>query len=366
MAKKRSTIKEVAALAGVSIATVSNVFSGSKPVNDDLRRRVERAAKDLNYQIDRAASQLRSGQARVVGVLVPDLDDVFFTSLVSRLEVMARKDGYDVIVTSSRDDVEVEKSRLRALLGWRPSGLVAIPCSDTIPDLLRDEAGSIPLVFADRVILSEAFADTVTIDNIEAGEMVADHLRQFGHRDVVIAASDLSVAPIRDRIQGVRNVFLQHGREPTVVELGSNAERGAEIFANWLEANSVPSAIFGLTNVTTLSVLAALARHHIDVPEQSALVGFDDYVWMSARKVPLTAVRQPIDAMAQAIWQRLRIRMAGELEEPHHTVLNVSLQARNSVRQIGSDPLHSDDQAIEEKAGYEIHHKDIVGATPKV
>ena len=328
-------------------------------MNSDLRIRVEKAAKLLNYQVDRAASQLRSGQARVVGVLVPDLDDVFFTSLVSRLEVMARKDGYDVIVTSSRDDVELEKSRLRALLGWRPAGLVAIPCSDTIPELLREESGSIPLVFADRVVLSGAFADTVTIDNVDAGELVGDYLRRCGHLDVVIAASDLSIAPIRDRIKGVRNVFVRDGLEPTVVEIGSNAERGAELFANWLGANAVPSAIFGLTNVTTLSVLSALARHRIDVPEHSALVGFDDYAWMSARKVPLTAVRQPIDAMAQSIWERLRSRMAGNAEESQHTVLNVSLQVRDSVRKVSITPP-------EIQPAYDIRRKKAADNTSEI
>src|SRR5512145_2025566 len=136
MGRRRPTIKDVATLADVSIATVSNVFSGSKPVNADLRERVERAASELSYHVDRAASQLRSGQGKVIGVLVPDLDDVFFTSLVSRLEVRAREDGYDVIVASSRDDPELERSRLRALLGWRPSGLVAVPCTDTVPQIL--------------------------------------------------------------------------------------------------------------------------------------------------------------------------------------------------------------------------------------
>ena len=121
MALKRVTIREVAARAGVSTATVSNVFSGSKPVNADLRERVRRAAEELSYQVDRAASQLRSGQARVVGVLVPDLDDVFFTSLVSQLEVLAQKDGYDILVASSRDDLGLEQSRLRTLLDLRPA-----------------------------------------------------------------------------------------------------------------------------------------------------------------------------------------------------------------------------------------------------
>jgi LacI family transcriptional regulator len=345
MNRKRPTIKDVAAHAGVSIATVSNVFSGNKPVNADLRERVERAARDLSYQVDRAASQLRSGQARVVCVLVPDLDDVFFTSLVSRLEVMARKDGYDVIVASSRDDAELERSRLRALLGWRPSGLVAVPCSDAMPALLREEVGHLPMVFCDRVVPKGCFADTVTIDNVEAGEMVAQHLVETGHTSVLVAASDLRISPIRDRVQGVRNVVERVGAALTVLETGSNAERGSEIVANWLERNPRPAAVFGLTNVTTLSVLSALARLGIEIPGDISLVGFDDYAWMSARKTALTAIRQPIDEMAAVAWERLRARMAGDLSQPRQTILNTTLQTRKSVARrgpalvIGSEPI---------------------------
>ena len=333
---KRATIRDVAARAGVSTATVSNVFSGSKPVNPALKGRVERAARDLSYQVDRAASQLRSGQGRVVGVLVPDLDDVFFTSLVSRLEVMAGRDGFDVIVASSRNDAVLEQSRLRALLGWRPSGLVAVPCSDTVPDLLREAASHLPVVLADRVRPRGCFADTVTIDNVEAGEIVMHHLLAAGHADVLVAASDLGVDPIRARVEGVRAVAGQAGVELRVLELGSNAEQGAERFANWLEHNPRPSAVFGLTNVTTLSALAALARQGLDIPEQVSLVGFDDYTWMSARKIPLTAVRQPIDGMATIVWERLSARMGGDRSPPRQTVLNATLQVRNSVARHGS------------------------------
>ncbi|MGB3386346.1 MAG: LacI family DNA-binding transcriptional regulator [Pseudaminobacter sp.] len=335
MDRKRVTIKDVAARAGVSIATVSNVFSGNKPVNAELRERVEKAAKELSYQLDRAASQLRSGHARVVGVLVPDLDDVFFTSLVSRIEVMGMRDGYDVIVASSRDDTELEESRLRALLGWRPSGLIAVPCSDTVPALLKKEAGHLPMVFADRIAPEGSFVDTVAIDNHEAGAIAAAYLLEQGHREIVLAASNLAISPIRERIRGVVDVMQKRtGMQPTVIELSSNGERGIEIFSRWLERNAHPFAIIGLTNVTTLSALSALARHHIDIPETVSVIGFDDYPWMSARKTALTAIRQPIEEMAQVIWERLSKRMAGDRSAPHHAVLNTSLQVRNSVRAL--------------------------------
>lgn len=340
MDRKRVTIKDVAAKAGVSIATVSNVFSGTKPVNPNLRERVEKAARDLSYQVDRAASQLRSGQARVVGVLVPDLDDVFFTSLVSRIEVLAMQDRYDVIVASSRDDTELEQSRLRALLGWRPSGLIAVPCSDRAPDMLLEEAARLPMVFADRVGPEGSFVDTVAIDNHEAGCIAARHLVDLGHRRIVVAASSLAISPIRERVRGIAGIVRSStGEEPTVVELGSNGERGADVFARWLEDNRPPFAVIGLTNVTTLSVLSALARHRIDIPDPISVIGFDDYPWMSARKTALTAIRQPIEDMAQLVWERLRLRMSGDSSAPHRAALKVNLQMRDSVRPVNGPSL---------------------------
>lgn len=335
MNSRRVTIREVAARAGVSIATVSNVFSGNKPVNADLRERVLKAAEELAYQVDRAASQLRSGQARVVGVLVPDLDDVFFTSLVSQLEVLAQKDGYDILVASSRDDLGLEQSRLRTLLAWRPSGLIAVPCSDAVPEALRTEVGRLPIVFADRVPPEGSVVDTVAIDNREAGEIAARHLLAKGHRDILVAASSLAISPIRERIRGACALIrAELSREPTVVELGSNADRGAATFLHWLERHPQPSAVIALTNVTTLSTLSALARLRIDIPDPVSVVGFDDYPWMNARKTGLTAIRQPIAGIAEAAWLRLRARMTGDRTAPQRCVLQASLQARDSVRDL--------------------------------
>jgi LacI family transcriptional regulator len=332
MSPKRVTIKDVAARAGVSIATVSNVFSGNKPVNADLRQRVKKAVRELSYQVDRAASQLRSGHAKVVGVLVPDLDDVFFTSLVSQLEVLAQKDGYDILVASSRDDIRLEQSRLRTLLAWRPSGLIAVPCSDAIPSVLKREVGRLPMVFADRVSPAGSVVDTVTADNRDAGEIAARFLLSQGHKTIVLAASSLAISPIRERVAGASDLIrAEIDREPAVVELGSNAERGAEVLVHWLERHARPSAVIALTNVTTLSTLTALARLRMDIPEPVSVIGFDDYPWMSARKTGLTAIRQPIKDMAAVAWQQLRKRMSGDPSVPLHIVLKTSLQVRDSV-----------------------------------
>lgn len=329
---KRATIKDVAAMAEVSIATVSHVFSGKKAVNPDLARRVEEAAEKLSYRLDRAASQLRSGNVRVIGMLVPNLDDVFFTSLVEQVEQLANEDGYEILVASSRDDPAREISRLNALLGWRPSGLIAVPCSNAIPEPVRGEIGRLPMVLADRVGEDDLKIDTVVMDNFAAGKAAAELLIQ-SHSDILIAASNTAIRPIADRIEGISSVFEAHcGLRPRIIELTSNVQTGAEIFREWLSREKRPEGVVCLTNVTTLATLQAFAAHSIDVPEDISLIGFDDYTWMTARKVPLSAIRQPIREMARSIWDCLSDRMGGNQEPARKIVLPGSLQVRRSVR----------------------------------
>jgi LacI family transcriptional regulator len=335
MSKGRISIKDVSALAAVSAATVSNVFSGRKPVNSLLQERVRQAAADLGYRPDRAASQLRSGRTNVVAVLVPDLTDTFFATMVTRFEALAQADGYDVIVASSRDTPTIEASRLEALLAWRPAGVIAVPCSNKIPDILVDEAARMPMVLVDRLALPCSVADTVTIDNADAGAVAARHLVEHGHRDIVLAASRMSISPIEERVQSAANHILREtGRRATILELGTNVDEGTAIFARWLERHDVPDAVLASTNVTTLSVLSTFAAFRIAIPDRVSMIAFDDDAWMRARNTGLTAIRQPVEEIAEAAWARLRLRMQPDVSAPPTSiVMTASLVVRSSVSQ---------------------------------
>jgi len=222
-----------------------------------------------------------------------------------------------------------------------------VPCSDAVPDVLRNEIGRLPIVFADRVPPEGSVVDTVAIDNREAGEIAARHLLAKGHRDILVAASSIAISPIRERVRGACDLIrTMLDREPTVIELGSNADRGAATFLHWLERHPQPSAVIALTNVTTLSTLSALARMRVDIPNPVSVVGFDDYPWMSARKTGLTAIRQPIAEIAESAWNRLCARISGDQSPPTHSVLQTSLQARDSVRDLaaGTERDNSHDQ----------------------
>ncbi|MEM8950595.1 MAG: LacI family DNA-binding transcriptional regulator [Pseudomonadota bacterium] len=332
--RKRPSIKDVAEKARVSTATVSHVFSGKKHVNDKLAKRVRRAADDLGYAVDRVASQLRSGRARVIAVLVPDLEDLFLNRFVSCIEARAESAGYEVIVSCSRNDPALEMSRLRALMAWRPAGVVAIPCRDSFPNELNGEFAGTPIVGADRIRPGDATFDTVTIDNFSSGRKTAEHLIAKGARSILVVTSMVDLFTAKERVRGAREVVDEtEGATLSVLEIGAEPTAGAERLSAWLASHPKPDAIVGLTNVTTLAALSTLAKAGLEAPDDMLLIGFHDSLWMTARKKPVTTVAQPVDEVARCAWDRLTLRMAGEAAPVQNIMLSSTLIERASTMQ---------------------------------
>jgi len=331
MIEKAHSINDVARLAGVSTATVSNVLTGRKPVSAKLVKKVEAAVKALDYRADPLASMLRSGEARIIAVLVPDLDNPFFTSVVSAVEQCLGPEAYEVIVASSHGEEEIERSRLKAILAWRPAGLVVIPSSDNFPGRELIESSRTPYVIAD-LVTDNLSADTVSADNKDAGAIGARHLIDLGHRDILIAASSLSLANIRQRCSGAAEAMRSRGLlEPAIVELGFSIDEASSRLSKWLDENPPPTSIQALTNFTTLSVLTALAERGLRMPRDISLIGFDDYAWMRARATPLTAIFQPVREMGRVLWETLSARIKGDISPAKHVLLPCELRVRAST-----------------------------------
>ena len=331
MIERSASINDVAKLAGVSPATVSNVLTGRKPVSAALVAKVEAAVEALDYRADPRASTLRSGGTRIVAILVPDLDNPFFTAIVSSVEKTLAPDGYEVIVASSHGADSMERSRLKAILAWRPAGLIVIPCSDGFAGRELVEASRTPYVIADRVTGNPS-ADTVSIDNENAGAAGARHLIELGHRTILIAATTLGLANIRQRCRGAREALRAHGLpEPAIVELGLSDETALARLSDWFDRNPAPTAVLALTNFTTLSALATIAERGLRVPDDISLIGFDDYTWMRARRTPLTAIAQPVRDIGRIAWDRLSARIKGDASPAEHVLLPCELKVRAST-----------------------------------
>ena len=332
---RRATIKDVAARAGVSAATVSNVMLGRRGATAGVADRVREATAALGYVADRSASQLRSGRAKVVTVLVPNLTDPFFAGLIAALERITRSEGFDIIVGSSNADDEVERQRLAALLSWRPSGVVVVPHRDDFPNRAAIDALRLPYVVLDRAAPDLA-VDAVVADNREATAEAAAHLLDHGHRDILVVSSTSRLFNIRERIAGVAAAFTARGLPPPPsLEVGLTFETVAERMAVWLAANPRPTAFLAVTNFVTMGVLAHLGQIGLSVPRDASLIGFDDYPWMRAVTPAITAIRQDTAALAEQTWALLRRRLEAANSAPERHTVPCRFVVRDSVRRIG-------------------------------
>jgi DNA-binding LacI/PurR family transcriptional regulator len=299
---------------------------------------------------------LRSGEAKIIAVVVPDLDNPFFTSVISAVEQCLGSETYEVIVASSHGEEEVEKSKLKAILAWRPAGLVIIPCSDDFTGRELVESSRTPYVVADRVT-DNLSADTVSVDNEGAGAVGACHLIDLGHKHILIAASSLSLANIRQRCGGAAAAMRSRGLpEPVVVELGLSIDDASARLSSWFDENPPPTAIQALTNFTTLSVLTALAERGLRMPRDISLIGFDDYTWMRARATPLTAISQPVRDMGSALWDTLSARIKGDLTRARHVRLPCELRVRASTGRVpdARSPTRPAEEAVSRPAGMAV------------
>ena len=331
---KPPTIRDVAARAGVSVATASNVVNGNRPVGEASRRKVLEAVAGLGYQVDRAASALRGASTRLVGMVVPDITNVFFASLVHGVEALAERDGYDLLLVSTSEDEAIERRRLGALVGRRIDGLIAVPCGDASMASLGAGATRLPpTVLVDRGAESPGF-DTVRADCAAGGYAAARHLIGLGHRDIAVLAHSERFQNIAERIAGCRLALAEAGLAgcERVVCGGRDLEGLRGAIEMELHRADRPTAIFALTNVCALAALKAARGLGLEIPGDVSIVGFDDLDWMLALRPHLTTVAQPVDGFAATAWTLLIRRMSGDAAVPAERILlPCALKVREST-----------------------------------
>jgi LacI family transcriptional regulator len=330
------TIRDVARRAGVSVATASNVVNGVRPVGEASRRKVVEAIGALDYRLDRAASALRGRSTRLIGMVVPDITNVFFASLVHGVEALAERDGYDLLIVSTSEDATKERRRVEALVGRRIDGLIVVPVGDDSMTALKEGAeGSRlpPTVLIDRGAEARGF-DTVRADCFAGGYAAARCLVDLGHRDIAVLTHSKRLDNIESRIAGCRHALMEAGLtgRDRVIYGGPDLEslRGAiELELNRADR---PTAVFALTNVCALASIKAARNLGLEIPADVSIVGFDDFDWMSALRPYLTTVAQPVDDFASAAWRLLMRRLKGEAENDFERIqLPCILKEREST-----------------------------------
>jgi LacI family transcriptional regulator len=332
-----TTIRDVAAAAGVSPATVSRVLNLKEDVNADLRRRVLAAVTDLGYRRNGPARSLRTRAAMVIGLIISDITNPFFTALVRGVEDRAQLAGYSVVLANADEDVGKEAHYLEVAAAEQMAGVLLSPASSkmTSIDVLMERG--IPVVTIDRR-LSSAAVDSVTVNNRQAALEAAEHLIRQGCRRVGFVAGPVQTTTGSGRLAGYRAALRAAGRthDPALTAYADfRTEGGYAATRQLLRLPEPPDGLLIANNLMTVGGMQAIAEAGLAVPDEIAVVGFDDVNWATALRPPLSVVTQPTYEIGQVAAEMLLRRIGGEDSAPRRVVLKATLVQRGSSLRQG-------------------------------
>ncbi len=315
-------IKDVAARAGVSVGTVSNVLNGRETVSPDTVEKVRAAIHDLGYVRNDAARQLRAGRSRSIALIVLDVGNPFFAAVARGAEARAAQDGYVVLLGSSGADAGQERLYLDQFVEQRVAGVLLTPADADSDAVERLTAAGIPLVLVDE---QTAAADvcTVSVDDVEGGYLAVSHLLAQGRRRIAFVAGPRGTRQVADRLAGARRAIAEvDGAELEIIETDALTVLSGRAAGERLrERGDRPDAVFAANDLLAVGLLQALTMlGDIRVPEDVALIGYDDIDFASATVVPLTSVRQPAEALGSTAVDLLLRRFDGELDPAERQV----------------------------------------------
>lgn len=331
---RSARMSDVAKLAQVSTMTVSRVLNESPNVLDETRQRVFAAIEQLGYRRNELARSLRDRRSRQIGILVPNLYDQFFARCAHAISTVAKAHNYSVSIATTDEDPDAEFEEASRMALRNIEGLAVIPAeADAHPSrLLSPEFEGIPMVALDRPLPGGDRADTLLVQNKRGAQIGTEHLISLGHKNIGFLGLEGHLYTMRRRHAGYRLAMEAAGLRPSTSIMAPSAESIHARIRDLLGARQAPSALFCANNLITMQVLHAFQRLKIRVPEQIALVGFDDFEAAPLLRPGITVVRQPIESMARMAAEVLFARLAegGGEPAPKRIVLPVELVVRGS------------------------------------
>jgi LacI family transcriptional regulator len=327
-----STIVEVARRARVSPSTVSHVINRTRFVADDTRARVETAIEALGYRPNALARSLRVGHSHTLGLVLPDSANPFFAELGREIELAAFDAGFTVVLCNTGNDVERERLHLSVLAKQQVDGIIVI-ATDEPGDALRSVARHhLPVLVMDRE-RPDLPLDSVIADHLRGGQLATEHLLGFGHRRVGCIAGPRHVSTSNLRVAGYGKALHAAAipLDPRLVVHGDfHAASGCSAARTLLALPRPPSAVFACNDLMAIGVLHAAAELGRRVPQDLAVVGYDDLELAPYTFPPLTTVAQPKREMGRRAVQLITRRVGEERLAPQRALLPVTLAVRRS------------------------------------
>ncbi|MBB6547238.1 LacI family DNA-binding transcriptional regulator [Nonomuraea rubra] len=319
------TIYDVARAAGVSAATVSRVLNGQRTVDPDMVARVLTAVRELGYRPNAVARNLRRSRTTLWAVIISDIGNPFFTSMVRGIEDVAQQAGYSVVLCNSDEDPDKEETYVAAALSEQMAGVI-ISSSGSVKAARSLLDSPVPVVAVDRE-LPRGEVDTVVVDNEAGARTATEHLLAAGYRRIACITGPEGVSTADHRLAGYTAALPA---EPLVIRTDFREQGGYDAMAALLSAAERPDAVFVANNLMTVGALRCLADRGVDVPGEMGLVGFDEIPWADLVRPSLTTVAQPTYELGRMAARLLVDRIATPAAKPATVVLPAELRPRQS------------------------------------
>lgn len=328
-----STIRDVAAEAGVSIASVSKMLNDPNYGSAETRARVMAAIKKIGYHRNNIARSMVKGKTGMVALVIPDVRNPFFTAVARGVEDVANKYDYRVMLCNTDEDPTKQRNYIDVLRSKVVDGFIIAVASEEDRYLKKIDREKLPFVFIDRGC-SGIPADTVVVDNRDGAYKAVSHLIRLGHKRIGLVAGKRDTLTGRERLRGYLDALRDAGLsvdEALIRDGGFSTEGGYEATRALLALGRGLTAVFTSNNAMTIGCLKALAEARVKIPDQIAVVGFDDSEWAEFFTPPLTVMRQPTYTMGTLAGEILFQRLEGTgPRERKEIVLKPELVVRES------------------------------------
>lgn len=327
-----ATMADVARRAGVTKSTVSHVINRTRTVSPETIEAVQRAMVELAYVPNTLARSLAMATTNTVGLVISSLTNIYFSDLIVSIENACTRLGLMVFLADPADDPARELELVRALHQRRVDGVMLAPSADPHQSAIRYlRENAVPSVLLDRLVCAEF--DQVGVENTNAVKRLVDHLVGHGHRRIGMVSNQMGLMTATERIKGYKLGIESNGIEwkEELLELGRD-EMAANVEATrrLLNLADRPTAIITGNNLSTIGALQAVQERHLRVPQDIALVGFDDFQWADLFQPRLTLISQPIKQIGETAANMLVERMADPNRPPRTIRLETSLVIRES------------------------------------
>jgi DNA-binding LacI/PurR family transcriptional regulator len=328
------TMADVAARAGVSVATVSRALSGDRNlVSPPVLQRIIEAAEELDYTPNFLARNMRSGSTRILGLVISDIGNPFFTAIARGAEDVAQRHGYSLVLSNTDESPEREAGSLSVMTAERAAGIIIATTNENELALRKALDTGVAVVAVDRHIAAIP-TDSVVVDNESAAHDAVSHLLRLGHRRIAIIGGPRDADTARERLRGYERAMSEARLplDPQLVCEGDFREAAGVIMTRQLlDLPEPPSAIFAVNNLTTIGVLMALRERGVPMPSGVSLVGFDDIPTAELLDPPLTVVRQPTYQVGAHAAKLLLRRLRDPAAPIKEVVLAATLEVRAST-----------------------------------